>query len=181
MAVDSRRLRSAGSPALSLSEKETLDMNKTFVVLGCHRSATSLIAKALQGAGVHMGDNLLQGLPDNPEGHFEDMDFLIKNVMILGGDHWDKPDTPLQDVDVTDLLARKNVRPLWGWKDPRTSLTIEKYYEHLEDPILVVSFRRPEHVGDSLARRGDMSREEGIKLAKDYNRKLIDFLEKHFT
>ena len=58
-------------------------MNKTFVILGCHRSASSLVAKALHEAGVHMGDELLSGLADNPEGHFEDMDFLKKNVEIL--------------------------------------------------------------------------------------------------
>lgn len=157
-------------------------MNKTFIVLGCHRSATSLIAKALHEAGVHMGDDLLQGLPDNPEGHFEDMDFLIKNVQLLGGDNWDKPDTVLRDdVDVTELLKAKDVRPLWGWKDPRTSLTIEKYYEHLDDPIVLTSFRRPELVGESLERRGDMSREEGTRLAREYNKRVIAFLQKHFT
>ena len=70
-------------------------MNKTFVILGCHRSASSLVAKALHEAGVHMGDDLLSGLPDNPEGHFEDMDFLKKNVEILGGNIWDDVDRPL--------------------------------------------------------------------------------------
>ena len=155
-------------------------MNKTFIVLGCHRSATSLVAKALHEAGVHMGEELLSNLPDNPEGHFEDMDFLKKNVEILGGDNWDQPDTPLQDADTSQLLKQKDNKPLWGWKDPRTCLTIDKYYDHLDDPIILASFRKPDMVGKSLARRGDMTEEEGIALAKAYNKKIIDFLSKKF-
>ena len=155
-------------------------MNKTFVILGCHRSASSLVAKALHKAGVHMGEDLLSGLPDNPEGHFEDMDFLKMNVELLGGNIWNDVDRELQDIDTAPLIAAKNTRPLWGWKDPRTVLTIEKYYEHLEDPIIVGLFRKPEHVARSMAKRGDISEADALALAKAYNRKIIDFLSRHF-
>ena len=155
-------------------------MNKTFVILGCHRSATSLVAKALHEAGVHMGDNLLSGLPDNPEGHFEDLDFLEKNVEILGGDIWNNADIELNEADTRSLIQDKNTRPLWGWKDPRTSITVDKYYQHLDDPVILALFRKPELVGMSLARRGDMSEAEGTALAKAYNKKIIDFLSNKF-
>jgi hypothetical protein len=155
-------------------------MNKTFVVLGCHRSASSLVAKALHEAGVHMGDDLLSGLPDNPDGHYEDMDFLKKNVEILGGNIWNDVNRPLEDVDTLALIHQKNTRPLWGWKDPRTVLTIDKYYDHLEDPVIVALFRKPTLVGKSMAQRGDISEEDAITLAKAYNKKIIDFLSNHF-
>ena len=155
-------------------------MNKTFVILGCHRSASSLVAKALHQAGVHMGDDLLSGLPDNPEGHFEDMDFLKKNVEILGGNIWDDVDRPLNPSDTESLIRRKNNKPLWGCKDPRTAMTIEKYYDHLDDPVIVALFRKPEHVAKSMAKRGDISEEKALALAKAYNRKIIDFLSKKF-
>jgi len=157
-----------------------MSMNKTFVILGCHRSASSLVAKALHEAGVHMGDELLSGLPDNPEGHFEDMDFLKKNVELLGGNIWNDVDRELTDADTSALIAAKNVHPLWGWKDPRTVLTIEKYYAHLDDPIIIGLFRKPELVAKSMARRGDISEQDALALAKAYNRKIIDFLSKHF-
>lgn len=155
-------------------------MNKTFVILGCHRSASSLVAKALHEAGVHMGNDLLSELPDNPEGHFEDMDFLKKNVELLDGNVWNDVDRELQDADTSALVRSKNNRPLWGWKDPRTVLTIEKYYEHLDDPIIVGLFRKPELVAKSMAKRGDISEDDALALAKAYNRKIIDFLSKHF-
>jgi hypothetical protein len=157
-----------------------MSMNKTFVILGCHRSASSLVAKALHEAGVHMGDELLSGLPDNPEGHFEDMDFLKKNVELLGGNIWNDVDRELTDADTSALIAAKNVHPLWGWKDPRTVLTIEKYYDHLDDPIIIGLFRKPELVAKSMARRGDISEVDALALAKAYNRKIIDFLSEHF-
>ncbi len=157
-----------------------MSMNKTFVILGCHRSASSLVAKALHEAGVHMGDELLSGLPDNPEGHFEDMDFLKKNVELLGGNIWNDVNRELTDADTSALIAAKNVHPLWGWKDPRTVLTIEKYYAHLDDPIIIGLFRKPELVAKSMARRGDISEQDALALAKAYNRKIIDFLSKHF-
>jgi hypothetical protein len=156
-------------------------LNKTFVILACHRSASSLVAKALHEAGVHMGDDLLSGLPDNPEGHFEDMDFLRRNVELLDGNIWNDVDRPLLDLDTGDLIRAKDNKPLWGWKDPRTVLTIDKYYDHLEDPVIVSLFRKPEHVASSMARRGDISEDEALELAKAYNRKIIAFLEKHFT
>jgi len=156
-----------------------MSMNKTFVILGCHRSASSLVAKALHEAGVNMGDELLSGLPDNPEGHFEDMDFLKKNVELLGGNIWNDVDRELTDADTSALIAAKNVHPLWGWKDPRTVLTIEKYYAHLDDPIIIGLFRKPELVAKSMARRGDISEQDALALAKAYNRKIIDFLSKH--
>lgn len=156
-------------------------MNKTFVILACHRSASSLVAKALHEAGVHMGDDLLSGLPDNPEGHFEDMDFLRRNVELLDGNIWNDVDRPLLDLDTGDLIRAKDNKPLWGWKDPRTVLTIDKYYDHLEDPIIVGLFRKPEHVASSMAKRGDISEADALALAKAYNRKIIAFLEKHFT
>ena len=157
-----------------------MSMNKTFVILGCHRSASSLVAKALHESGVHMGDELLSGLPDNPEGHFEDMDFLKKNVELLGGNIWNDVDRELTDADTSALIAAKNVHPLWGWKDPRTVLTIEKYYDHLDDPIIIGLFRKPELVAKSMARRGDISEVDALALAKAYNRKIIDFLSEHF-
>ena len=155
-------------------------MNKTFVILGCHRSASSLVAKALHEAGVHMGDEMLSGLPDNPEGHFEDIDFLKMNVELLNGNVWNDMDRELQDVDTGELIAAKNTRPLWGWKDPRTVLTIDRYYEHLDDPIIVGLFRKPELVAKSMAKRGDISEEDALALAKAYNKKIIDFLSKQF-
>lgn len=159
--------------------------NKTMVVLGMHRSATSLVAKGLHEAGVNMGDNLLMHGRGNPEGHYEDGDFIALNDAMLTASDGSWRCVPRMLTDRYDTLVEQLVTKkdegLWGWKDPRTTLTIEKYYDHLEDPILVCCFRKPEKVGQSLKARGDMKAKQGEELARQYNRKLIEFLQSKFT
>ena len=158
--------------------------SKTIVVLGMHRSATSLVANGLHKAGVDMGKNLMPAGPATPQGFYEDMDFVLLNDLILdasGGD-WANPPKELSDKYDNKINELIRYGTLWGWKDPRTTLTIEKYYDKLEDPILVCNFRKPELVADSLIRRGDkMSRAKAEKLARTYNKKLIKFLKERFT
>ncbi|HMB65244.1 MAG TPA: hypothetical protein VKO42_00060, partial [Patescibacteria group bacterium] len=57
---------------------------KTVVVIGMHRSGTSLVAGIMQCLGVDMGSNLLSGNRGNPLGFFEDEDILDLNKRILG-------------------------------------------------------------------------------------------------
>ncbi len=70
-----------------------IKQQKTIIVLGMHKSGTSLVAGALKKAGVNMGDNLLGRHWSNPLGHFEDMDFFRLNRKILRevGGGWDNP------------------------------------------------------------------------------------------
>ena len=56
---------------------------KTVVVLGMHRSGTSMIASILNKLGVSMGKVMLGKTPSNPLGHFEDKDFYNLNRKIL--------------------------------------------------------------------------------------------------
>lgn len=142
---------------------------KTVVVLGCFRSATSLIAKGLHLAGVHMGDNLVPAGPGNPWGHWEDIDFVNLNDQILGaaGGQWDIPPEPgeIEKVaeafsgKVSELLASKQRRAeesgyvAWGWKDPRTVLTFPVYRPYLTDPVLVIVRRDFTDIVSSLCRR----------------------------
>src|ERR1700754_1667907 len=46
------------------------------IILGMHRSGTSLAASLLQSAGLDVGLRLMEANWSNPRGHFEDMDFV---------------------------------------------------------------------------------------------------------
>ena len=50
-------------------------MNKVLVILGMHRSGTSLVANWLHDCGLHVGDRLLEGTFANEKGYFEDLIF----------------------------------------------------------------------------------------------------------
>jgi len=166
---------------------------KTVVVLGMHRSATSLVAKALAGE-IHMGDDLLPPTWDNPHGHWENRRFVDLNDRIIkaAGGTWRAPPSiasinevaPQFDEEIKTTLAEEGQgRDLWGWKDPRTTLTVRLYVPHLVNPHFVACFRDPREVAASLAMRSKgnfdtspMSPQLALQVARVYNHRLVGFL-----
>lgn len=159
--------------------------SKCFVVLGMHRSATSLCGKGLHESGVSVGKRLLGADPANPEGYYEDTDFMSLNKKILsaaGGDWKDPPpDSVIQSAgkrfapEIKELVSKKQAK-LWGWKDPRTTLTVKLYLPYIENPHFFCCFRDPQEVAESLKIRNNFSTKEGLTLARIYNRRLMAFL-----
>lgn len=132
------------------------------VILGMHRSGTSLVANILHSAGVHMGD--IFRLPDAyNRGYYEDLDWRAINKWILNtaGGTWFDPPSYRQIVDatarigpvITVLVEQKNRRVTWGFKDPRTCLTIQGLHPYLPNPRYIVVKRNKEDVIASLQRR----------------------------
>jgi hypothetical protein len=60
---------------------------RPLIICGMHRSGTSFVASLVAGAGVHLGDELLESSPGNPRGHFEDVGILDfhRTVLIANG------------------------------------------------------------------------------------------------
>lgn len=156
---------------------------KTVVVLGMHRSGTSMTSAILEKLGINMGEEKLGAAATNPIGHFEDRMFLDLNNKILddAGGSWDNP--PSKDSiikleskykkEVKELVTNKNKN--WGWKDPRTSLTIDLYYPYLSNTYFVYCKRNEDDVAASLKKRNDMPLGEGKKLKKIYDDRIGDF------
>ena len=138
------------------------------VILGMHRSGTSLVSSILQALGVHIGDELGGPESDNQWGHFEDHDFVQMNADILesaGGDWANVPSVKRiaqaateHEEELRGLVDGKqaNGHDLWGWKDPRTCLTADCYHNLLDDPrYLVVRRDRPDVVASLNKRNGE--------------------------
>lgn len=164
--------------------------HKTIVVLGMHRSTTSLMAKGLHECGVKMGDSVLGPMKSNPWGHYEDLDFVLLNDEILkaAGGSWDNPPSEQAILDQwpkftarIEALVKANDAavdpeyPLWGWKDPRTVLTIRLFLPHLTNPYFYFCLADPKKVGQSLAARDGTYPQAGEQLAREYNRRLLRF------
>ena len=151
-------------------------VRRAVVVLGMHRSGTSLVAGCLQRLGVDFGPRLMPADPDNPRGYFEHNDVVnLHDRLLLALDRsWDEttPFPPDWWVDAGRLdpyrqqllaLLRRDfsTAPLWGIKDPRLCLLLpwwESVWSEISSrPLFVLVRRRPAEVAASLARREGMS------------------------
>ena len=123
-------------------------MSKAIIVLGMHRSGTSLVANILHELGVNMGKNLLSPNPSNPRGYFENRKFVILNhkILALSGGNWTYPPDKINAEPLKNTIQRlinEEKTELWGFKDPCNTLTIEAYIPYLENPHFIICWRNP--------------------------------------
>src|SRR4051794_34893899 len=156
----------------------TTPRSRPVAIVGMHRSGTSMVARLLQQAGLNLGNeaNLMRPAEENPEGFYEHLQFVRLNneVLNIAGAGWDCPPPAGFNWDDTALdsiraQARHVAIPLeerlpWGWKDPRTSLTLP-FWRSAFGPLQVVAVvRNPLEVVTSLHRRNGFSIALGLTL-----------------
>lgn len=130
------------------------------VVLGFHRSGTSLIANLLHHMGISMGERFREPDKWNADGYYEDLDFVELNRQLIPD--WTNPpsDKVLNSVapayarQISDLIELKSQQQRWGWKDPRNCLLMPLYEPYLpEDTKYIYAKRNLEDVFRSVNRR----------------------------
>jgi hypothetical protein len=136
---------------------------RTLIIAGMHRSGTSLITHWLTRCGMQLGEKLVEPGPGNPDGHFEDVEFLKMHEEILANHNL--PRTGLTDgrVDAFSVYEKEKVKCIikvkqqlydqWGWKDPRTCMFLNVYKELIPDARYLVIVRDYQSVTSSLLRR----------------------------
>ncbi|MGB8647678.1 MAG: sulfotransferase [Anaerolineae bacterium] len=158
-------------------------------ITGMHRSGTSMVARLLNLSGLFLGrdEDLINPEPDNPEGYWENRRFVQLNDALLAacGGAWDLPPTftpgwekservaPLR-ADAVRLIAEFDGASRWGWKDPRTSLTLPFWQELCPDLRVVICVRNPLEVARSLYRRGYNSNIYSFRLWQIYHAALLE-------
>ena len=154
--------------------------NNLIVVLGMHRSGTSVVTRGLQVLGVSLGDRLLPPQGDNTKGFWEDIDIYELNIEILSfiGSDWHHL-APIEPSDVEILCDRGYLEravkllhqkmdgvPVFGIKDPRMSKLMpfwKEVFNHCQINInYIMAIRHPLSVSKSLASRN------GIDIEKSY-------------
>jgi len=132
-----------------LSEPQAI---RTFIVLGCPRSGTSLAAGVLHRSGVKMGYRFGDGSDANLLGFYENLDFADLNIQILKTMDiaYLAPVPPAEMTNAVQIeieLAAaivKNASGDWGWKDPRT-VVLWPWYERclceMLHPHLIITHR----------------------------------------
>jgi len=165
------------------------------LVLGMHRSGTSMLTAMLSQLGGWLGpeSRLAAGQFDNPEGFFEQVDYVAINDDVLSARHaaWDAP--PEGDARAIESLpelfglesrARALLRSMNRsappnakaivLKDPRALLTLEFWVRQRTQLRSVLIVRDPHEVAESLqARGGYASSTHGLRLWGSYHRQLM--------
>lgn len=137
------------------------------LVLGMHRSGTSVLTHILASAGAWVGDDdelLPAHASDNPGGYWERKDVTEAHARFLrdAGHDWDRvagfdfagvdssPRKALR-AQVTAILDRldPHVQPL-AFKDPRLCLVLPMWLELLPDAVVVVAVRDPREIAASI-------------------------------
>ncbi|TXF90948.1 hypothetical protein FUA23_03875 [Neolewinella aurantiaca] len=136
--------------------------NKVLMLLGMHRSGTSLMGQWLANCGLHLGEEMLGKSASNKFGHFEDRDFLEFHRALLAHNNLDYDvgekmsiEIPTEfEVEAEKLIeAKNNENGQWGWKEPRTCLFLDFWDEKIPGAKSLVIYRDYENVVDSLLRR----------------------------
>lgn len=157
----------------------TLDMRPPVIVIGSHRSGTTMLVEMLEALGMFAGKR--------QDAYGEALFFLRFNqwLMLRGGATWDHPE-PMRELftsehaadarAVAEACAQARIRSphtlsylglsrfvrerrldrlrfSWGWKDPRNTFTMPLWRECFPDAKVVHVMRHGVDVADSLTRR----------------------------
>ena len=140
------------------------------IVIGMHRSGSSLLVKVLQEIGVFMGNDF----EENNESMFFNK---INDWMLLqAGASWDNPENfnyisddfkalmaeivenRLKSIHLKKYLGstKRSLSDsgfVWGWKDPRNTFTIDVWKEIFPKARIIHIYRNPMDVISSLIKR----------------------------
>lgn len=139
------------------------------LVLGMHRSGTSVLARTLNLLGIAVGDNesLLPAHPtDNPSGYWERSDIVACHDEFLGsgGYAWNRVagfcarDLGLAARQALEKRLRQSIAQLdrggrpWLVKDPRLCLLLSQWLPLFDRVACVVAVRDPRDVAASILR-----------------------------
>jgi hypothetical protein len=158
---------------------------KIICVLGMHRSGTSLLTRLLNLIGVDLGagDQLTTEPSEaNPKGYWENDALTLVSDAILKrfGGAWDQPpvfpEEWFKSEAIGDLSARAQQisktqfsnSSVWGWKDPRTCLTLPFWQQEYSNLQYIICLRDPVAVAASLEARDEFSAEKSCSLWLTY-------------
>lgn len=150
------------------------------LVLGMHRSGTSLLAGCLERCGLWLGD-VRGGGRHNRLGYYEirAVQRLNDEILALNRGSWDDPPArprvpPAMRRRMREQAEALATRRPCGLKDPRILLLREDWLAEIPAPVaLVGTFRAPEEVAASLAARNGTPRQQGLALWLRYNQELV--------
>lgn len=172
------RLREEG-----LTTRNRADVSHTLVVLGMHRSGTSVVTEIVRAMGAYAGESDEMPAPDmfNPTGYWEHHDVQKLNTQILerlGVDWIAGAAADLSRLSVEERAqftrrAREVAAPLTVIKVPTMAILFPIWRDALERPLCILAWRDPISVARSLANRDNLPPQLGLTLWELYTRAML--------
>jgi hypothetical protein len=156
------------------------------LVLGMHRSGTSLCSHILSALGVDMADQIpgpgaTSPVPSNPRGHWERweiVEFHDRILSLFNRDYWGHfhdfalpvawwADPRVVQIrrEIVAFLEKRMGEGYFGFKDPRTVRLMPVWQQILNElkltPRIVLCLRNPAQIARSLNAREGLDREIG--------------------
>ena len=169
------------------------------MILGMHRSGTSILGGLMNKMGLNTGGPLIQPGQDNEKGFFERIDVVLQNDYIMAQQqisygfrcHAYNPLQGIRDIvlktqDATQKFFNEGKRALaflnneqnfpWMLKDPRLCVTFRTWFPFLKFiPAIVFTYRHPMDVAVSLNKRYEHYQiGKGLRMWYVYNRMAIE-------
>ncbi len=152
---------------MNLAEKYKLD--QPVIILGVHRSGTSLLTRMLEAVGLFVGNDL-QG------DHESKVVIAVSNHYInKTGGSWDAPHYPNASDLKTNYIARAfdasfdgikdafgPMQGFWGLKDPRMVITLPMWLQIFPEAKIIYIKRSPADIARSLSVRHQQLIQKGI-------------------
>lgn len=150
-------------------------------MVGVGRSGTSLTTELLSNIGLRLSSDLVGASDDNPRGHFEDGQIVSLQGRLLRDSQMlpflPRPDTWREGASLADIKNQLTSHvheevnagdSMWGFKDPRTTLTWPLWQEVLTElsirPLIVYCTRPSGHVVSSLVKAYGLGADEAEAL-----------------
>ena len=161
------------------------------IVLGFHRSGTSLIGSILDKLGFFYADEnyQLKPQPDNPQGFYENKQILNINEKILRlyNSDWHKPlgiyksqkliNSSEINFEIKKTIEYLNRHKIWFIKDPRMCLTFAHWKKYIQDPIIINVERNEVEICQSLSTRNNFEFFKSLSLIHIYKSSTLQILK----
>ena len=129
-----------------------------YVILGMHKSGTTLVSQLLHRSGIDMGEDFENGKSYDQGNQWERREAFLINLGLVGCreedyfslDHYREVESPLQPAQEKAMRAMLDsmgaASGSWGFKEPLTCLTYKQWRQVLPPHRVIGVYRNPAEV-----------------------------------
>lgn len=170
-------------------------MQRAIIVLGMHRSGTSLVAELADKWGAFANGEFLPVDSRNPRGYWEYAPLVHFNRRLLvsvGSESFVPPsdedgkrleERALESVwskEASQLIAAmESGNRVWYWKDPRLAVMLPFWQRFWDDVVYVITVREPLDTALSLKKRDNLPTTAGHLLWQRYMTAILKGTDTH--